>query len=308
MLLRKERFDIPDGLIYLNGNSLGPLPKGVIERVGKVVTREWGCELIRAWNTADWISLPLCVGDRIGRLIGAPEGSIATGDTLSIKVYQALAAALKMRAGRRVILSDNGNFPTDLYMAQGLIGTIDRGYELQTPAPEDLVDSITEDVAVVLLTQVDYRSGRMHDMNSITKAAHAVGAVMIWDLAHSTGAVEVNMNDSKAEFAVGCTYKYLNGGPGAPAFIYVRPDIVENVQPALAGWMGHATPFAMEVGYRPAMTTERLRVGTPPIVQLAMLDAALDVWEGVDMAKIFGIYRTMAAQFHYEEIIRERVK
>ena len=286
MLLRKERFDIPDGLIYLNGNSLGPLPKGVIERVGKVVTREWGCELIRAWNTADWISLPLCVGDRIGRLIGAPEGSIATGDTLSIKVYQALAAALKMRAGRRVILSDNGNFPTDLYMAQGLIGTIDRGYELQTPAPEDLVDSITEDVAVVLLTQVDYRSGRMHDMNSITKAAHAVGAVMIWDLAHSTGAVEVNMNDSKAEFAVGCTYKYLNGGPGAPAFIYVRPDIVENVQPALAGWMGHATPFAMEVGYRPAMTTERLRVGTPPIVQLAMLDAALDVWEGVDMASL----------------------
>ena len=286
MLLRKERFDIPDGLIYLNGNSLGPLPKGVIERVGKVVTREWGCELIRAWNTADWISLPLCVGDRIGRLIGAPEGSIATGDTLSIKVYQALAAALKMRAGRRVILSDNGNFPTDLYMAQGLIGTIDRGYELQTPAPEDLVDSITEDVAVVLLTQVDYRSGRMHDMNSITKAAHAVGAVMIWDLAHSTGAVEVNMNDSKAEFAVGCTYKYLNGGPGAPAFIYVRPDIVENVQPALAGWMGHATPFAMEVGYRPAMTTERLRVGTPPIVQLAMLDSALDVWEGVDMASL----------------------
>ncbi len=286
MLLRKEHFDIPDGVIYLDGNSLGPLPKGVIKRVGDVVTREWGCELIRAWNTADWISLPLRVGDRIGRLIGAPEGSIATGDTLSIKVYQALAAALKMSPGRRVILSDNGNFPTDLYMAQGLIGTIDKGYELHTLAPEDLVEAITEDVAVVMLTQVDYRSGRMHDMNAITKAAHAAGAVMIWDLAHSAGAVAVNMTGSNAEFAVGCTYKYLNGGPGAPAFIYVRPDLIENVEPALAGWMGHDTPFAMEVGYRPAMSTERLRVGTPPIVQLSMLDAALDVWEGVDMTSL----------------------
>ena len=286
ILPRKDLFEIPDGVIYLDGNSLGPLPKGVMERVGEVVSQEWGSELIRAWNTADWISLPQRVGDRIGRLIGAPAGSVATGDTLSIKVYQALAAALKMRPDRRVILSDKGNFPTDLYMAQGLIGTIDKGYELRAPAPMDVLDAIDDDVAAVMLTQVDYRTGRMHDMNAITDAAQAAGAVMIWDLAHSAGAVPMDMAASNAEFAVGCTYKFLNGGPGAPAFIYARPDIVETVQPALAGWMGHDAPFAMELGYRPAMSTERLRVGTPPIVQLSLLDAALDVWDGVELSAI----------------------
>ncbi|TYP84451.1 kynureninase [Maritimibacter alkaliphilus HTCC2654] len=282
-VLRKELFHLPEGVIYLDGNSLGPLPVNAEARAREVMTREWGQDLIRAWNTADWISLPKKVGDRIGRIIGAPEGSVATGDTLSIKVYQALAAALKMNPDRRVILSDSGNFPTDLYMAQGLIGTIDKGYELRTPAPEDVVDAITDEVAVVMLTHVDYRTGRMHDMAAITRAAHAVGAVMIWDLAHSAGAVPVDMAGSGAEFAVGCTYKYLNGGPGAPAFIYARPDIVETVQPALAGWMGHEEPFAMDPDYRPAMSTERLRVGTPPILQLSVLDAALDAWDGLSM-------------------------
>lgn len=282
-VLRKELFHLPEGVIYLDGNSLGPLPVNAEARAREVMTREWGQDLIRAWNTADWISLPKKVGDRIGRIIGAPEGSVATGDTLSIKVYQALAAALKMNPDRRVILSDSGNFPTDLYMAQGLIGTIDKGYELRTPAPEDAVDAITDEVAVVMLTHVDYRTGRMHDMAAITRAAHAAGAVMIWDLAHSAGAVPVDMAESGAEFAVGCTYKYLNGGPGAPAFIYARPDIVETVQPALAGWMGHEEPFAMDPDYRPAMSTERLRVGTPPILQLSVLDAALDAWDGLSM-------------------------
>ncbi len=285
-LPRKAHFDIPEGVIYLDGNSLGPLPKGVLERTAGVIRNEWGGELIRAWNSADWISLPKRVGDRIGRLIGAPEGSVATGDTLSIKVYQALAAALKMRPDRKVILSDSGNFPTDIYMAQGLINTIGRDYELRTPAPEEVADAITDDVAVVMLTQVDFRTGHMHDMSEITRRAHAVGAVMIWDLAHSAGAVPVDLTVSHAEFAVGCTYKYLNGGPGAPAFIYARPDIIETVEPALAGWMGHDTPFAMELGYRPAMTTERLRVGTPPIVQLSILDAALDAWDGVNMEDV----------------------
>lgn len=282
-LPRKDLFDLPEGVIYLDGNSLGPLPKGAAARAAEVIGREWGQELIRAWNTADWITLPARVGDRIAGLIGAPTGSVATGDTLSIKVYQALAAALKMRPDRRVILSDSGNFPTDLYMAQGLIGTIDKGYTLRTPAPQDVAEAITEEVAVVMLTHVDYRSGRLHDMKAITEKAHSVGAVMIWDLAHSAGAVPLDLAGSQAEFAVGCTYKYFNGGPGAPAFIYARPDIVETVEPALAGWMGHNAPFAMEPGYRPAMSTERLRVGTPPIVQLSILDAALDVWEGVDM-------------------------
>ena len=285
-LPRKDLFELPERVIYLDGNSLGVLPKGAAARATQVIEQEWGGQLIRAWNSAGWMDLPRVVGDRIGQLIGAPAGSVATGDTLSIKVYQALAAALKMRPDRRVILSDSGNFPSDLYMAQGLIGTIDKGYELRTPAPEDVADAITEDVAVVMLTHVDYRSGRMHDMKAITEKAHAMGAVMIWDLAHSAGAVPVDMAGSNAEFAVGCSYKYLNGGPGAPAFIYARPDIIESVQPALSGWLGHDAPFAMELGYRPAMSTERLRVGTPPILQLAVLQEALKAWDGVDMADL----------------------
>ena len=285
-VLRKDRFELPDGVIYLDGNSLGPLPKGVRERAAQVIGAEWGQELIRAWNSAGWMALPSRVGDRIAALIGAQPGSVATGDTLSIKVYQALDAALKMRPDRRVILSDSGNFPTDLYMAEGLIGALDRGHRVETPAPDDVARRIADDVAAVMLTHVDYRTGRMHDMDAITRAAHDAGAVMIWDLAHSAGAVPLDIAGTGAEFAVGCTYKYLNGGPGAPAFIHARPDIVDRIDPALAGWLGHDAPFAMERHYRPATATERLRIGTPSVVQLAMLDAALDVWEGVDMAEL----------------------
>ena len=285
-VLRKEAFDLPEGVIYLDGNSLGPLPRGAEARVAEAMRAEWGGQLIRAWNDAGWMDLPRRVGDRIARLIGAPEGSVATGDTLSIKVYQALAAGLAMRPERRVIPSDAGNFPSDLYMAQGLIGTVGKGHELRTPAPEDVLPAITEEVAVVMLTEVDYRTGRRHDMAAITERAQAAGAVMIWDLAHSAGALPVEIAASGAEFAVGCTYKYLNGGPGAPAFIYVRPDLIEDVRPALAGWLGHDAPFAMERDYRPAMSTERMRVGTPPILQLVALDAALDVWEGVNMGAL----------------------
>ncbi|SLN52263.1 Kynureninase [Pseudoruegeria aquimaris] len=285
-LPRKDFFDLPEGVIYLDGNSLGPLPRGAEARVGQVLRQEWGQQLIKAWNTAGWMAMPARVGDRIARLIGAPAGSVATGDTLSIKVYQALAAALRMAPGRRVVLSDTGNFPSDLYMAQGLIGTIGKGHELRLAEPEAVIDAITDEVAVVMLTHVDYRTGRLHDMEAITRAAHDAGAVMIWDLAHSAGALPLEIAASEAEFAVGCSYKYLNGGPGAPAFIYARPDIIDHVQPALAGWLGHDAPFAMELGYRPAMSTERLRVGTPPIVQLAILDHALDAWEGVDMGDL----------------------
>lgn len=285
-VLRKDLFDLPEGVIYLDGNSLGPLPKSALARATQTIQAEWGGQLIRAWNTAGWMDMPRRVGDRIAGLIGAAPGSVATGDTLSIKVYQALDAALKMRPERWVILSDSGNFPTDLYMAQGLIRTMDKGYEICTPAPEDVAGAITDEVAVVMLTHVDYRSGRMHDMGAITAKAQAAGAVMIWDLAHSAGAVPVDLAASQAEFAVGCTYKYLNGGPGAPAFIYARPDLVLDIDPALSGWLGHEAPFAMEPGYRPAMSTERLRVGTPPIVQLSILDSALDAWEGVEMAEL----------------------
>lgn len=282
-LPRKELFDIPDGVIYLDGNSLGPLPKGAAQRAFDVIEKEWGTQLIKAWNTAGWMALPQVVGDLIAPLIGAPAGSVATGDTLSIKVYQALAAGLTMRPDRRVILSDTGNFPSDLYMAQGLIDTIGKDYELRVVDPTALADTITDDIAVVMLTQVDYRSGRMHDMADLTGRAHAVGAVMVWDLAHSAGAIPVDLMGCNAEFAVGCSYKYLNGGPGAPAFIYARPDIVLDIKPALSGWLGHDAPFAMELDYRPAMSTERFRVGTPSILQLAVLQQAMKAWEGVDM-------------------------
>mgnify|MGYP006271638893 FL=1 len=285
-ILRKHLFDLPEGVIYLDGNSLGPLPKSVPARVAQAVTEEWGAHLIKGWNLDGWMAQPSRVGDRVGRLIGAPAGSVVMGDTLSIKVHQALSAALELRPGRRVVLSDSGNFPTDLYMADGLIRQLGQGHELRVVAPEAVSDAISEDVAAVMLTQVDYRTGRMHDMADITARAHAAGAVMIWDLAHSAGAVPVDLAASGADFAVGCTYKYLNGGPGAPAFIYVRPDIADTVQPALAGWLGHAAPFAFEPDYRPAPGVERMRVGTPPVLQMTALEAAMELWEGVDMAEL----------------------
>lgn len=286
MVLRKEMFDLPEGVLYLDGNSLGPLPKAAQARVSGMIADEWGQMLIRGWNDAGWMAQPARIGDKVGRLIGAPEGSVVMGDTLSIKVYQAVASALKMRPGRKVILSDTGNFPTDLYMVQGLINTLDQGYELKTVAPEDVAGAIDDTIAVVMLTEVDYRTGRKHDMKAITEIAHASGAVMIWDLAHSAGAVPVDLAASNCEMAVGCTYKYLNGGPGAPAFIYLRPDLAAEVQPALAGWLGHDAPFDFDPDYRPAGGIERMRVGTPPIIQLAALEAAMDVWDGVDMAEV----------------------
>jgi kynureninase len=229
------------------------------------------------------MAMPSRVGDRIGRLIGAPAGTVVMGDTLSVKVYQALASALELRPGRKVILSDSGNFPSDLYMADGLVRTLAADHELRVVAPDDVEANITDDLAVLMLTEVDYRTGRRHDMKALTAKAHAAGALAIWDLAHSAGALPVDVLGGGADFAVGCTYKYLNGGPGAPAFIYVNQDLAPKVRPALSGWLGHDAPFAFDLDYRPGRGIERMRVGTPPILQLAALDAALDVWEGVDL-------------------------
>ncbi|MEX3015464.1 kynureninase [Gymnodinialimonas hymeniacidonis] len=282
----KDRFELPEGMIYLDGNSLGPLPKGVAARVGRMMSDEWGANLIKGWNVDGWMAQPSRVGDMVGRIIGAPEGSVVMGDTLSLKVYQALSAALQMRPERKVVLSDSGNFPTDLYMAEGLLRHLRQAHELRVVAPEEVADAITGDIAAVMLTQVDYRTGRMHDMNAITAKAHGAGAVMVWDLAHSAGAVPVDMAGSNAEFAVGCTYKYLNGGPGAPAFIYVRPDLADSIDPALAGWLGHEAPFAFDLDYRPAPGIERMRVGTPPVLQLAALEEAMKIWGEVDMVDI----------------------
>lgn len=282
----KDRFHLPEGVIYLDGNSLGPLPRAVVPHLDKVVQEEWGQHLIKGWNVDDWMGQPVRVGNQVARLIGAPEGSVVMGDTLSLKVYQALSAALLMRPDRRVVLSDNGNFPSDLYIAQGLIRHLDRGHELRVVDPEAVLDAITDEVAVVMITQVDYRTGRMHDMQAITRKAHEKGAVMIWDLAHSAGAVPVDLAGSGCEFAVGCTYKYLNGGPGAPAFIYIRPDLVGQAQPALSGWMGHDAPFAFDLDYRPAVDIERMRVGTPPVIQMSALETAMRTWDGIEMSAV----------------------
>ena len=285
-ICRKHLFELPEGVIYLDGNSLGPLPKSVRARIDAMVADEWGERLIRGWNDAGWMAQPARIGDRIAALIGAPPGSVVVGDTLSIKVYQALAAALALNPGRRVVLSDSGNFPTDLYMAEGLLAALDRGHELRIVAPDEVAAAIDESIAVVMLTEVDYRSGRRHDMAELGARAQAAGAVMLWDLAHSVGAFPVDVAASNCEYAVGCTYKYLNGGPGAPAFIFVRPDLIDATRPVLAGWMGHAEPFAFEPTYRPAGDIERLRVGTPPVIQMTALEEAMRLWEDVDLAAL----------------------
>ncbi len=290
-------FELPDGVIYLDGNSLGPLPRAATARIRAVMEDEWGQLLIRGWNAAGWMDAPARLGDRIGRLIGAAPGTVVVGDTLTIKVYQCLAAALEMRPGRRVIVSDSGNFPTDLYMAQGLIGSLGQGHELRTVAPEEVAGAIGDDVAVLMLTEVDYRTGRLHDMAALTAKAHEHGALTLWDLAHSAGALPVDVTAAEADFAVGCTYKYLNAGPGAPAFAYAVPRHHGAIRPALAGWLGHEAPFAFDPDYRPAPGIERLRVGTPPILAFAALEAALDVWDGVEMADVRRRSQELSARF-----------
>ncbi|MEH6521345.1 kynureninase [Sulfitobacter sp.] len=299
-ILKKDAFILPEGVIYLDGNSLGPMPKAVAARVQSMLQDEWGEMLIRGWNTAGWMDQPSRVGEQVARIIGAQAGSVVMGDTLSLKVFQALAAAIKMNPERRVILSDTGNFPSDLYMAEGLVGLLEQGYELRAVAPEEVADAVDDSIAVVMLTQVDYRTGRMHDMNTMTKAAHEHGAVMLWDLAHSAGAVEVDLAGSNCEFAIGCTYKYLNGGPGAPAFIYVRPDLTDTIQPALSGWLGHRQPFAFDLNYKAGAGIERMRVGTPPVIQLTALEVAMDLWADVDMAELRAASIALQEQFIFE--------
>ncbi len=279
----KARFHLPEGLLYLDGNSLGPLPKAAPDRIAAMMRDEWGDMLITGWNKAGWMAQPMAIGDRIARLIGAEAGSVATGDTLSIKVYQALASALAMRPERKVILSDNGNFPSDLYIAQGLLKTLGPAYELRVVNPEDVESELSDEIAVMMLTEVDYRTGRLHDMKALTEKAHAVGALAVWDLAHTAGALPVRLSDADADFAVGCSYKYLNGGPGAPAFIYVAPKHADQALPALSGWLGHDAPFDFDLDYRAGAGVSRMRVGTPPVIQMTSLECALDIWDMVDM-------------------------
>ncbi|KIC10131.1 kynureninase [Leisingera sp. ANG-M1] len=279
----KAMFDLPEGVIYLDGNSLGPLPRAATERVGKMMRDEWGQMLITGWNKAGWMQKSKDLGDRVGRLIGAEPGHVIMGDTLSIKVYQAVASALELNPGRKVVLSDNGNFPSDLYIADGLLKSLGPDYELRVVDPEAVEEHITDEIAVLMITEVDYRSGRKHDMKALTAKAHAMGVLTVWDLAHSAGAVPVDLAGCEADFAVGCSYKYLNGGPGAPAFIYVAPRHAETARPALSGWLGHEAPFAFDLDYRPGHGIDRMRVGTPPVIQLTSLEAAMDIWDMADM-------------------------
>ncbi len=280
----RAAFHLPDGMTYLDGNSLGPMPRAAADRVATMMADEWSQMLITGWNKAGWYVQPRKVGDRIARLIGAGDGQVVMGDTLSIKVFQALSAALALRPDRRVILSDSGNFPSDLYVAEGIARAL--GATLRVVAPEEVEAAIGPDLAVLMLTEVDYRTGRRHDMPALTARAHDAGALAIWDLAHSAGAVDVDLLGSDADFAVGCTYKYLNGGPGAPAFIWTHPRHAEKAEPILQGWMGHAAPFAFDQEYRPAPGIERMRVGTPPVIALSALEASLDIWDTVDMAAL----------------------
>jgi len=282
----RSLFHLPAGVVYLDGNSLGPLPRAAVDRVARMIQDEWGEMLISAWNRADWMNQPTRVGDRIAGLIGAAPGTVVMGDTLTIKVYQALAAALEINAERRIIVSDTGNFPTDLYTAQGLIKSLDQGHELKLCAPEAVEECLDEEVAVLMLTEVDYKTGRLHDMQALTAKAHAKGILTVWDLAHSAGALPVHLEEAEADFAVGCSYKYLNSGPGGPAFIYVAPGLADRVRPALAGWLGHEDPFAFDLDYRPGAGIERMRVGTPPVLQLTALEASLDIWDMVDMRDV----------------------
>lgn len=279
----RDHFQLADDLVYLDGNSLGTLPKAVVARVAQTVETEWGTSLITAWNVHGWFDMPRKIGDRIARLIGAAPGSVVACDTISANVFKLVVEAMSLVPDRSVVLSDSGNFPTDLYIAQSALDTMGRGGTLRIVAPEDVAGAITKDVALLMLTEVDYRTGRLHDMCALTKTAHDAGALTLWDLAHSAGAIPVDLTGAAADFAVGCTYKFLNGGPGAPAFLYVRPDLQERVRSPLSGWWGHDAPFAFDLDYRPAAGIVRQQCGTQGILGMAALDAALDVWDGVDM-------------------------
>jgi kynureninase len=289
----REQFALPEGVIYLDGNSLGARPKAALARAQQVVAQEWGEDLIRSWNKAGWFDLPSHLGDKLAPLVGAGPGEIVVTDSTSINLFKALAAALHKQAAdparsdRRTIVTERANFPTDIYMAEGLNTWLDRGYHVRrVDSPEELDGVIDAQTAVLMLTHVNYRTGHMHDMGNLTKLAHERGALTVWDLAHSAGAVPVRLHDDGADYAVGCTYKYLNGGPGSPAFLWVAPRHQAGFRQPLSGWWSHATPFAMQPGFRPVDGIRRALCGTQPIASLAMVECGLAVFAQTDMDAI----------------------
>ncbi len=275
----RHQFTLPEGVIYLDGNSLGVLPNTAASRVAKAVTEEWGQGLIRSWNTAGWFDMPQRLGDKIAQLIGAGAGEVVATDSTSINLFKVLSTALSIAAidasQRKTLVSERSNFPTDLYIAEALCK--ERGLMLVLVEADEIEAALTRDVAVLMLTHVNYRTGAMHDMKAVTAKAHAAGVLCVWDLAHSAGAVPVDLTAARADFAVGCGYKYLNGGPGAPAFVWVNPEhAARDVWQPLSGWWGHSAPFAFTPDYQPAAGINRYLCGTQPVLNMTALDCGLD--------------------------------
>jgi kynureninase len=292
---RSGLFALPEGIVYLDGNSLGALPRAVPARVQEVVTEQWGRGLISSWNTADWINLAGHVGTRIAPLVGADAADLHLGESTSVGLFKTMVAACRLRPERRVMVVERSTFPTDGYVAAGVADLL--GLQLRWCDADDLDAALDEDVALLSLTHVDFRTGAMFDLDKVTASAHAVGALVLWDLCHSVGAVPVDLTGADADFAVGCTYKYLNGGPGSPAFSYAAPRHQPSLQQPIPGWMGHAEPFAMDLGYRPADGMSRMASGTPPILALAALDAALDAFDGVDLRVLREVSLSLTGYF-----------
>jgi kynureninase len=302
----RQQFELPEGVIYLDGNSLGAMPRSTAQRVQQVVQQEWGEGLIRSWNTAGWITLPQRVGDKIGRLVGAAPGELVVADSTSVNLYKVLNAALRIvRADapqRTRIVSERHNFPTDLYIAEGLAREM--GLELVLVEADEIAQQLDEHLAVLMLTQVNYRTGRLHDMAAVTQAAHDAGALVVWDLAHSAGALPVDLKGAGADFAVGCGYKYLNGGPGAPAFVWVNPRHAGRFWQPLSGWMGHAAPFEFSPGYRPGEGIARYLCGTPAVIAMSALECGVDTVLAADMAQIRG--KSVALTELFIELVEAR--
>ena len=291
----RDRFDLPDGLIYLDGNSLGPRPRTTAPRLDALVRQEWGRDLIASWNTAGWIDAPQRVGAKIARLVGAKANEVVVADSTSVNLFKLAAGALSLRPGRRKIVTERGNFPTDIYVLEGLAALA--GAELVVVPTDDLVEAIDEQTALVALTHVHYASGRRWDMAAVTGAVHAKGALALWDLSHTAGALAGELNAANADLAVGCGYKHLNGGPGAPAFLFVAERHQGAMRSPLSGWMGHAEPFAFEPGFRPAPDIRAQLCGTPPILALAALECGLDLALEADGRAVEAKGRALCGQF-----------
>lgn len=283
----KSQFDLPQGVIYLDGNSLGAKPIKAMDCAQQVINQQWGTDLINSWNKAGWWDLPVRLGNKIGQLVGARENETVVTDTTSMNLFKVLATAIgiqQQHPTRKTIIAERDSFPTDLYMIEGFMALINQGYKLQLiDQPEDLPQYLDEQTAVVVLSHVNYRTGYLHDMAAVNQQAHAQGALIIWDLCHSIGAVPIDLNGSNSDFAIGCTYKYLNGGPGSPAMLWVHSRYQTAFNQPLSGWWGHAKPFAMDVSYTPADNVRRYLCGTQPIVSMSLVECGVDIFLQTDM-------------------------